>query len=169
MDNVFTELEYLSNPAIYEKYKTQKQTLDDEGYKKDKKFYKKRVIQMTKNLYNNNNIEEYNVPLLEIKNSFHKYIYECIQILKLIDKNDSIQEEYSDLSSNSIGNPIDTSFTVIENDSIIFNKPSTHKIEDCFPITIKKTKKKSDIKLPVQKELNLKDPKFKTKGVKKKE
>ena len=168
MDNVFTELEYLSNPAIYEKYKKQKQTLDDEGYKKDKKFYKKRVIQMTKNLYNNN-IEEYNVPLLEIKNSFHKYIYECIQILKLIDKNDSIQEEYSDLSSNSIGNTIDTSFNVIENDSIIFNKPSTHKIEDCFPITIKKTKKKSDIKLPVQKELNLKDPKFKTKGVKKKE
>ena len=168
MDNVFTELEYLSNPAIYEKYKKQKQISDDEGFKKDKKFYKKRVIQLTKNLYNNN-IEEYNVPLLEIKNSFHKYIYECIQILKLIDKNDSIQEEYSDLSSNNIGNPIDTSFNIVENDSILFNKPSTNKIEDCFPITIKKTKKKSDIKLPVQKELNLKDPKFKTKGVKKKE
>lgn len=168
MDNVFTDLEYLSNPAIYEKYKQKKKIENDEGFKKEKKFYKKRIIQLTKNLYNNN-IQEYNVPLIEIKNLFEKYVYESVQLLKLIDNNDCLQEEYNDLSYNDSKKTIDTSFNILNNDIQLFNKPVTNKIEDCFPITIKKNEKKSNIKTPMQKELNLKDPKFKTKGVKKKE
>ena len=167
-DNVFTDLEYLSNPAIYEKYKIKKKIENDEGFKKEKKFYKKRIIQLTKNLYNDN-IQEYNVPLIEIKNLFNKYVHESVELLKLIDNNDCLQEEYIDLSYNDINKTIDTSFNVVNNDILLFNKPVTNKIEDCFPIIKKRSENKSNIKIPIQKKLNLKDLKFKTKGVKKKE
>ena len=40
-DNVFTDLEYLSNPAIYEKYKIKKKLRMMKDSKKKKNFIKK--------------------------------------------------------------------------------------------------------------------------------
>lgn len=169
MNNVFNELEYLSNPSLYEKYVKQQNIQNDEELKHDKKFYRKRVIQLTKDLYSND-IDKYPVPLNEVKNFFNKYIKECIDILKLVDKNDQIQDEYIDLSLNKINNTNDISFNLIDNDSVLFNKPiTTNKIEDCMPIIKKSNKAEKNMKIPVKKDLNLKDPKLKTKGVKKKE
>ena len=170
MNNVFNELEYLSNPSLYEKYVKQQNIQNDEELKHDKKFYRKRVIQLTKDLYSND-IDKYPVPLNELKRLFNKYIKECIDILKLVDKNDHIQDEYSDLSLNKIiDNKDDISFNLIDNDSVLFNKPiTTNKIEDCMPLIKKSNKAEQNMKIPVKKDLNLKDPKLKTKGVKKKE
>lgn len=170
MNNVFNELEYLSNPLLYEKYITQQNIQNDEELKHDKKFYRKRVIQLTKDLYSND-IDKYPVPLNEVKRLFNKYVKECIDILKLVDKNDNIQDEYSDLSLNKIiDNKHDISFNLIDNDSILFNKPiTTNKIEDCMPLIKKSNQIEKNMKIPVKKDLNLKDPKLKTKGVKKKE
>tara|TARA_Y100000992_G_scaffold164538_1_gene110481 strand:+ start:1004 stop:1510 length:507 start_codon:yes stop_codon:yes gene_type:complete len=168
MNNVFNELEYLSNPSFYEKYIAQQKILNDEEFKNDKKFYRKRIIQLTKDLYSND-IEKYNIPLTEIKKIFNKYVKESIDLLKLIDKNDNIQEEYNDLSLNKIINNQDTSFNLIDNDSVLFNKPATNKIEDCMPLIKKSNNKDKNMKIPIKKDLNLKDPKLKTKGVKKKE
>lgn len=169
MNNVFNELEYLSNPSLYEKYITQQKILNDQEFKNDKKFYRKRIIQLTKDLYSND-IEKYNnIPLNEIKKIFNKYIKESIDLLKLIDKNDNIQQEYIDLSLNKIKNNQDISFNQINNDSILFNKPATNKIEDCMPLIKKVNDKDKNMKIPVKKDINLKDPKLKTKGVKKKE
>ena len=169
MNNVFNELEYLSNPSLYEKYISQQKALNDEEFKHDKKFYRKRIIQLTKDLYSNDT-DKYQVPLIEIKKIFNKYIKECIDILKLVDKNDQIQDEYIDLSLNKINNIDDINFNLIDNDSVLFNKPiTTNKIEDCMPIIKKSNKAEKNMKIPVKKDLNLKDPKLKTKGVKKKE
>ena len=169
MNNVFNELEYLSNRSLYEKYITQQKILNDQEFKNDKKFYRKRIIQLTKDLYSND-IEKYNnIPLNEIKKIFNKYIKESIDLLKLIDKNDNIQQEYIDLSLNKIKNNQDISFNQINNDSILFNKPATNKIEDCMPLIKKVNDKDKNMKIPVKKDINLKDPKLKTKGVKKKE
>ena len=169
MNNVFNELEYLSNRSLYEKYITQQKILNDQEFKNDKKFYRKRIIQLTKDLYSND-IEKYNnIPLNEIKKIFNKYIKESIDLLKLIDKNDNIQQEYIDLSLNKIKNNQDISFNQINNDSILFNKPATNKIEDCMPLIKKVNDKDKNMKIPVKKDINLKDPKLKKKGVKKKE
>ena len=170
MNNVFNELEYLSNPSLYEKYVKQQNIQNDEELKHDKKFYRKRVIQLTKDLHSND-IDKYPVPLNEVKRLFNKYIKECIDILKLVDKNDHIQDEYSDLSLNKIiDNKDDISFNLIDNDSVLFNKPiTTNKIEDCMPLIKKSNQAEQNMKIPVKKDLNLKDPKLKTKGVKKKE
>ena len=71
MNNVFNELEYLSNRSLYEKYITQQKILNDQEFKNDKKFYRKRIIQLTKDLYSND-IEKYNnIPLNEIKKIFN--------------------------------------------------------------------------------------------------
>jgi hypothetical protein len=169
MDNVFNELEYLSNPSLYKKYVTQQNIQNDDDLINDKKFYRKRVIQLTKDLYTND-IDKYNVPLIDVKRLFNKYIKECIDVLKLIDTNDQHQDEYIDLSSNKINITDDISFNLIDNDSMLFNKPiTTNKIEDCIPLIKKSNKIEKDMKIPVKKNLNLKDPKLKTKGVKKKE
>merc|ERR1711907_606537 len=96
MNNVFNELEYLSNPYLYEKYINQKNIQNDELFEKNKKFYKKRVIQLTKDLYNNE-LDNYQVPLVELKKNFNKYIKECIDILRILDKNDILQDEYKNL------------------------------------------------------------------------
>ena len=53
---------------------------------------------------------------------------------------------------------------MFENDNLLANKPSINKIEDCFPITKTKTKNNKS-NPPQKKKLNLKDPKFKVKGL----
>ena len=164
MDNVFTELEYLSNPVLYEKYKQKKCKENNKNYKIDKKFYKKRIIQLMKDLYNND-LVNYNVPLDKLKEKFKDFVDEGIEILKLIDKNDILQDEYKNIQVNKKKeNSTDVSFNQINNDTEIFKKPKTNKIEDCMPL-IKKTNQKKE-KLPIKKEIDLKDPGFKIKGLK---
>ncbi len=166
MNNVFNELEYLSNPYLYEKYINQKNIQNDELFEKNKKFYKKRVIQLTKDLYNNE-LDNYQVPLVELKKNFNKYIKECIDILRILDKNDILQDEYKNLRIEKKKElDIDSSYNQINNDTEIFKKPQTNKIEDCMPILKKKIKKDSDLKAPLKKKVNLKDPELKVKGLK---
>tara|TARA_Y100000992_G_scaffold95415_1_gene61448 strand:- start:3634 stop:4146 length:513 start_codon:yes stop_codon:yes gene_type:complete len=170
MNNVFNELEYLSNPYLYEKYINQKKTQNEEEFKKNKRFYKKRIIQLTKDLYNNE-LDHYKIPLTEIKKIFNRYIKEGIDLLKMIDRNDILQDEYKDIKFDKKipENEIDCSFNQIDNDTEIFKKPQTNKIEDCMPLIKKKIKKEKDIKPPLKKKVNLKDPELKIKGLKIKE
>ena len=50
-NNVISELEYLMNPCMYEKWmKKNSIKLNSTDLKKDIKFYKKRIIQLTKNM-----------------------------------------------------------------------------------------------------------------------
>ena len=166
MNNVFNELEYLSNPYLYEKYINQKNIQNDELFEKNKKFYKKRVIQLTKDLYNNE-LDNYQVPLVELKKNFNKYIKECIDILRILDKNDILQDEYKNLRIEKKKElDIDSSYNQINNDTEIFKKPQTNKIEDCMPILKKNIKKDSDLKAPLKKKVNLKDPELKVKCLK---
>ena len=67
---------------IYEKNKDQ----NIEEHIKDKKFYKKRVIELTKRLYKNEIKDEH------LNKMFDKYLLSCINYLKIIDKSDHIQK-----------------------------------------------------------------------------
>ena len=166
MNNVFNELEYLSNPNLFEKYKQQSKNKNNDEFKNDKKFYRKRIIQLTKDIYSNE-LDKYTAPLDEVKEKFNSYLVECIKILKIIDKNDCLQEEYKDLNFEK-EKKSDISFNQIDTDSVLFNKPSINKIEHCMPIIKKKTHTQK-LKVPIKKDLNLKAPELKIKGVKKKE
>ena len=58
--------------------------------KKDKKFYRKRILALTKNLLSN---DETDFPS-EIERYFKEYIGSCIDYFKTVDNNDLRQDEY---------------------------------------------------------------------------
>lgn len=162
---------------IYEKNKDQ----IDAEYIKDKKFYRKRVIDLTKQLYKNEVKDEH------LNNMFNKYLASCINYLKIIDKTDHIQKSLGVQDIN-----IENTNSIMEdNNSIIDdNNKNTHdnsnnmtetnnqyikmkQNENVKKLTldnyvIKKggnTKKKI---IPKKVEFDPKDPTLKKKGIKKK-
>ena len=156
MNNISHELEYLVNPVIYEKYLSKhKQTIN----KKDKKFYKKRIIKTTKDLFSDDTIFP---PSL--KSAFDEYLKIMITYLKIEDKKDFMQEEYNDLVKKQVRfnleNPMQNQ---VDMNRAILNFPEKT-IRD-FAI-IKKVE--PEIVTPIKKNFEAKDPKLKYKGIKKK-
>lgn len=130
--------------------------------KEDKKFYKKRIIQLTKDLF----IKKSSTK--EMQKVFEQYIKGCIEHLKTLDKHDILQEEYKnmDLSHNLINNSIDNNQEEDYNAYIYKTDEKIIKMDDFVIIKKKPVEKKNN---PKQKDINLKDPSLKLKGVKIKE
>lgn len=142
--------------------------------KKDKKFYRKRIFDLTKSLLINKDIPSDLFP--DVKYSFDNYVKTCIQYFKAIDNNDIIQNEYKDLEN--VGEILDE-YLENEMDVSELNIDSKEKADKLMmrSIELKPTLnnfvqkikiKTEEIILPKQKEINLKDPSLKTKGIKKK-
>lgn len=139
--------------------------------KKDKKFYRKRILQLTKDLLLN--VQEDNLPY-DIKFAFENYVIICSQYFKTIDKSDIIQSDYE--NDDHIDNKPNN--TLIENvnlhESSFENTTEANKwmlrsikTEKCTLdkfVKIKSITKEQPI-IPVQKEINLKDPILRNKGV----
>ena len=152
MNNITTDLEYLVNPSIFEKIITQNKSNIN---KTEQKFYKRRVLQLAKNLYKNP--EEYPSSL---QNSFRDFLSTSIAFLKFEDKKEFMQEEYKDY----IEKPNTSSLKLNKNvDNLVCNHP-VKTIKDFLTVRPAPVK----IHLPEKKEFNEQDPKFKMKGVKKK-
>jgi hypothetical protein len=130
--------------------------------KTDKKFYRKRILQLTKELLKKegkNNI---------INESFNAYIKTAIDFFQFIDKEEIMQEEYKDLEEKKRKDS-NKEFKSIDSDKLMM-KEIKNKTKDNiknFAIITNK-KKKEKLKTPKQKEINLKTDKLKNKGVKKK-
>ena len=133
--------------------------------KKDVKFYRKRILETTKNLLRNKETS------LEIKGIFDKYVDECIKHFKHEDTLSFYKNtpgENKDISSEDKKKFEDkkkamkkvTRQDINNLTQDILNKGvyNENKIEDFITIT-KKTKKQ--IIFPQKKNINLKDPKFK--------
>ena len=86
--NTQIDLLYLTNPNFKIKYNKEISKIVDE---EDVKFYRKRILQDTKQQLRGEVINE------DIKNVFHLYANELIKHYKFIDKKELIQEEYKDL------------------------------------------------------------------------
>jgi hypothetical protein len=146
--------------------------------KKDRRFYRRRILSLTKDLlYKEEN--EVIIPL-DIKYMLDNYINTCINYFKTLDKNDIIQEEYKEYENKMQNDDGNDSGNINENElteqleflkdennkllmrSINISKPSL----DNF-ITIKMTRPPNKLIVPQQKEINLKDPILKNKGISK--
>ena len=154
VDNV--TLEYLMNPAQYDKYLIGKDTSQDD-FNRDTKFYRRRILALTRDLFKGK-IEDN-----AMNSCFHNYIRSCIDYLKFVDTSDIIQGDYNDISDNVIFS--DIAVGEIDN-SLMLNNPVKKCTLDRF-VNIKKSKPQRKI-VPKQKNINLKDPKLKKKGLKKK-
>lgn len=90
----YLTLEIMANTESYNKF-LKKNNLDhDSILKKDKRFYRKRIISMTKDILFNNNSGHDEVIL----NAFNTYARVCISYFKFKDTMDTIQGEYTNMN-----------------------------------------------------------------------
>ena len=86
-------LDCLLNKHQYEKYISKKISKDVD--KKEKRFYRKRILNLTKDLLSSE-VEVTNL-LPDVKYAFDNYIRACIHSFKVLDSNDIIQSEYENI------------------------------------------------------------------------
>jgi hypothetical protein len=86
-------LDCLLNKHQYEKYVSKKISKDVD--KKEKKFYRKRILNLTKDLLASE--PEVTNLLPDVKYAFDNYVKTCIHSFKVLDRNDIIQSEYENI------------------------------------------------------------------------
>ena len=139
--------------------------------KEERKFYRKRTFNLFKEIMNGNTPENL---LPDVKYAYDNFFNSTIQYFKTIDNNDIIQAEYKDvvfLTSNFSDIYTDCSINFITNSDADLLLTRSIKLDGPPTLDkyVKKTfnKKKEQIVLPKQREINLNDPELKTKGIKK--
>ena len=136
--------------------------------KEDKKFYKKRIYNLFKEMLINKAEPEDLFP--DVKYAYDNFINASINYFKTIDNTDLLQEEYKTLDETALENinaipELGDDIAVEEADklmmrSIKIKPPSLDKY-----VKRKTTKPQEKMILPKQKEVNLMDPELKVKGI----
>jgi hypothetical protein len=160
-------LDYLINRKQYKNHLTN--TINKKINKKDKKFYRRRIQSLTKELLTKE--EEEIVMSPDVKYAFDNFIKTCIHYFKILDKNDIIQEDYNEFDceiKENIEISESSQFLKEENEKLLMRsvKMTNHSLDNF--IKIKMTKSPEELIIPQQKEINLKNPVLKNKGVIKK-
>tara|TARA_X000000368_G_C22896508_1_gene652089 strand:- start:379 stop:906 length:528 start_codon:yes stop_codon:yes gene_type:complete len=162
-NNIIDELEYLMNPSMYEKWvKKNEKSTNVSDLKGDIKFYKKRIIQLTKDMMKGGHVT------ISVNKAYNEYMKSCVAYLKFLDTKDILQEEYKDVPEQ-----LDISDGDVDGDpnNNLINPSYLHKqnkIEDYLDITKVSNVPEKATYLPEKKELKLKNPELKKKGIKKK-
>lgn len=151
-------LDCLLNKAQYEKYiqRNTKKSINNN----DKKFYRKRICNMTKELLKEDG-EELIPP--DLKYVFDNYIKLCVNYFKVLDRSDTIQEDYKEISD-TVENTCITNEEITKSNSLLMRSVKVDTGLDNF-VTVKITKKQEELIMPQQRNINLRDPKFKKKGI----
>ena len=163
-------LECLMNKEIYKKYLTSNHANTIINNKKDRKFYRKRILQLTRDILLND-------PSVKITNDiqfvFENYVNHCIQYFKMVDRVDLIQEDYYIEDYIHDKSVVDDANITLCNNSVSADKLLLRSVKinnytlDKF-VKVISTKKDDSTPLPVQKIFNLKDPILRNKGIRKK-
>ena len=168
-------LEYLIN----KQYNTKINKNEPPINRSDKRFYRKRILNMVRNLLMNDTNETNDIPQ-DIQRAFNYYIKQSIEYFKLIDVTDTIQETHAIDDTNTPGddNVLETLFAIFEPDAVQPNSDTdvNHIImkspkikENTLDTFIKRNKCVENTNVfPVKKVINLKNPAFKNKGICKK-
>ena len=170
-------LNCLMNKDQYNKYVTNNTIkLPNTVNKKDKKFYKKRIYNIIKQLLSSQETEIEPRLFTDVQKSFDNFVNICIHSLKVIDKSDILQEDYKDIAD-SITLNLDLN-TELNDDNIQTKEEAdlllVRSIKIANPsldnfVKKKYTKAPEQIVMPQQKDINLRDPNLKIKGIKEKE
>ena len=156
------DLLYLTNQNFIDKYNQKQSSLsENETLNEDIAFYRKRILNTTKELLRKNSVNS------TVDSSFIEYCSELIKYFKFKDKKDVLQEEYKDLKEKK-QTKVDHNFNLSDKDKIMSNetKKTIRTIKDCIPLKVK-TKPKQKRKYPKKKNVNIKDEKFRIKGLEK--
>ena len=157
-------IDCLLNKDVINKHLKSKQSKKEN--KEDIKFYKKRIYNLFKEIISGNSPDDL---LPDVKYAYSNFLNASISYFKTVDNNDIIQSEYKDIdfppeiccNNNDVsGNSVDADKLLMR--SIKMDVPTLDKY-----VTRTRTKKKEEIILPKQKNINLNDPELKIKGLKK--
>jgi hypothetical protein len=163
-------LDCLMNKEQYNKYISKKNSKRETI--KDVKFYRKRIYYLTKEMLLSKEQPMHILP--EVKIAFDNYAKTCINYFKVIDRNDIIQEDYKEFYQEPI------EINELNEDKVLNESELLNKKEDANNYLMRqiKVKKNSldrfvkktsnnpkEIILPKQKNINLKDPSLKNKGI----
>ena len=176
-------LEYMVNVAQYEKY-LRKNNIDyNTGFKRDLKFYRKRIISITKDLFK----DEMKDVDITLNGAFNMYMKACITHLKFEDQSDTIQKCYvcmgivageqtaqeQQQQNCTCNNNLDAlnalnAFELNKANELYFKPKEVKKLTlDTYIIKKSSSQKKEPVVFPQQFKFNPKDPSFKYKGLKK--
>lgn len=167
-------LDCLLNKQIMNKYlKSQKNKSAD---KQERKFYKKRIFSLFKDIITG---AEPSDLLPDVLYAYDNFTKSCIHYFKTIDNNDLHQEEYNEITNMIKTEHIETEHIETEHISTNFSKNEEadkmlmRSIKIDVPTLDKyvkrtSTKKQEQIILPKQKNIDLLNPDLKNKGLKKK-
>jgi hypothetical protein len=175
-------LAYMVNTSQYEKYLKKNHIGYDSVFKRDIRFYRKRIISLTKELFKNQNETDKNERVdVTVMGAFNIYMRACISYLKFSDQSETIQKCYVCLGITDGHENIKNQKCVCknknENELFELNKAN----ELCFkPKEVKKitldnyvirknVKKSEPVVYPQQFTFNPRDPEFKHKGLKPKQ
>ena len=138
----------------------------------DRKFYKKRIYDLTKQLLNNEPVSENIFP--DVTNGFQNYIKACVDYFKTLDKTDILQEDYQNITDSlnvDKNNEINVDYVSNTQEA---NQIIIRSIKIQEPNSLEKLVKRTQTKLvkkmilPREKDINLKDPILKNKGIREK-
>ena len=140
--------------------------------KEDIQFYRKRIVALTKDMLKGIHTNN------DLKKEHEEYIHHMINYFKMIDRKDILQKEYIkedeegkevEKEKDSIDDMIDISNIKMEKVNELMMK-KTIKVANLNDfVIITNINKNAGEEMPVKKEINLKSPNLKTKGIIKKE
>ena len=191
----YITLETMSNNDSYNKYLKRNKMDHDAVLKREKKFYRKRIIALTKDILFNNlttnqpppsdslSQTDTHTPKIDdiIISSFNTYARLCISHFKFKDTMDTIQGEYKDINHETYLNSCGVDNDTADNDYDEGNYNPANNLSEANKLCMKQTDKKiitldnyvikttapkNEMILPKTKNINLKDPKFKKKDIK---
>ena len=153
--NIQIDILYLTNDRI----RTRVENLENGINKEDLKFYRKRILQQTKNYLREGRLESV------IDRAFDNYVDKLIEYYKFIDKKEIKQKEYENMKGNSVKKIKE--INLLEEDKKIMKEvePQVKTIKDFITVVVEKPKRKHVI--PKIKEFNLKKDELRFKGLKK--
>jgi hypothetical protein len=153
------DLLYFSNPNSYKKTFEEQNPKKNLNTKDDIKFYRKRIIHLTKALLKNET-----ETTTSINASFQNYIHEVISHFEFIDKKDIMQKEYENYCEKKKKSP--KNFKMLEKDQLIMKDIKENK-KNMKNFVIHKNKPIKVLVPPKIKKINLKTDELKKKGINK--
>jgi len=154
--NFQMDLLYLTNGRLRNRIENIEKVLN----KDDLKFYRKRILQETKNYLRDGNLES------SIDRAFENYADKLIEYYKFIDKKEIIQKEYEGIKEIKRKKVKDVDISDANKGMMNYTiEPPVKTIKDFVNVLTEKSKKKRVI--PKIKKYNLKNDELRIKGLKK--
>lgn len=152
-------LEYFANPT-YQNELVQRGPSAHDGRRRDARFYRKRISELTKRLLRGETAGE------ELQSAYNAYVDTAIAHFKMLDRKDILQGEYEGLSgSTEAPSNLQEGGDVLReaNSELTRPRPATSTL-DSFVVSSRERTRQSEA--PRIRSIDLRDPRLRTKGLK---